>query len=175
MVKKEKEKEKRESTALKLDLKETLTAIDNRDYNYYNSLSDEMKKKYVGFVLIRFISSAQNQGRNHEYFLYAVNDIVNRNFFTISKNHPELIHLLLCVCGRGSTIHGDKVYHKWIANKKSSIAWTELFHEKYGKLSELEIKILKNNHTEEEIYQIAMNLGKTEKEANDYVKSFQKT
>jgi hypothetical protein len=152
----------------KLELTKTLDAFDRRNYDYYNSLPDELKKEYSPFILMRFMSSAPNQGSNHEYFLYAVNEIVNGEFWLLSK-YPDLLHLLLCVCGQG-----NKVYHKWIPNKKvKKSKWLDVFKDKYKDLSELEIKILKKNYTEEEIYNLAMALGKTEKEANEYVKSFE--
>src|ERR1700676_1664475 len=85
----------------KLELTKTLDAFDRRNYDYYNSLPDELKKEYSPFILMRFMSSAPNQGSNHEYFLYAVNEIVNGEFWLLSK-YPDLLHLLLCVCGQGN-------------------------------------------------------------------------
>ena len=154
----------------KLDLAKTLEAFDRRDYNYYENLSDEMKKQYAAFVLMRFMSSAPNQGSNHEYFLYAVNEFVNEEFWLLSK-YPDLQHLLLCLCGTGR-----KQFHKWTRNKKSTKAkWIELFKESHKDLSDLEIKILRKNHTEEEIYNLAMGLGKSEKEASEYAENFKKS
>jgi len=154
----------------KLDLVKTLEAFDRRDYNYYAALPEEFKKQYAAFVLMRFLSSAPNQDRNHEYFLYAVNEIVNKDFWDLSK-YPDLQHLLLCLCGTGR-----KQYHKWIPNSKVKKAtWTELFKDKYKDLSDQEIKILKKTHTEDDIYDLAMSLGKSDKEITEYVKSFSET
>ena len=154
----------------KLDLSKTLEAFDQRNYNYYETLPDELKKQYSAFVLMRFMSSAPNQGSSHEYFLYAVNEFVNEEFWLLSK-YPDLQHLLLCLCGTGR-----KQFHKWIPNKKSSKSkWLELFKDKYKDLSDIEIKIIKKNHTEEDIFNLSMNIGKTEKEAAEYVKSFKET
>jgi len=161
-------KEKDKSPAKpKLDLPKTLEAFDRRNYNYYETLPEEFKKQYSAFVLMRFMSSAPNQDRNHEYFLYAVNELVNKNFWDLSK-YPDLQHLLLCSCGTGR-----KQFHKWIPNKKiKKMKWIELFAEKYKDLSDLEIKILKKTHTKDDIYEMSMSLGKTDKEAEEYAQSF---
>jgi hypothetical protein len=83
------------------------------------------------------------------------------------SKYPDLQHLLLCLCGTGK-----KTFHKWIPNKKESVKWVELFKETYKDLSDLEIKILKKNHSENDIYEIALGLGKSEKEAKEYVENF---
>lgn len=151
----------------KLELSKTLEAFDRRDYDYYNSLPDDLKKQFAPFVLMRFMSSAPNQGGMHEYHLQMVNHFINKEFWLLSKQ-PEFQHLLLCLCGTGK-----KQFHRWIAaNNKRNIKWIELFKEKYKDLSDLEIKVIKKNHTEEDILNLALEFGKTELEAKEYVKSF---
>ena len=63
-------------------------------------MSDDEKKKYAAVVLMRFMSSAPNQGGLHDFHLNAINDVVNENFWALSK-HPELQHMLMSVCGIG--------------------------------------------------------------------------
>jgi hypothetical protein len=151
----------------KLELSKTLEAFDRRNYDYYNSLPDELKKQFAPFVLMRFMSSAPNQGGMHEYHIQMVNHFINKEFWLLSK-YTDFQHLLLCLCGTGK-----KQFHKWIpANSKKNVKWLELFKERYNDLSDLEIKILKKNNTEQDILNLAMDMGKTKTEANEYVKSF---
>jgi hypothetical protein len=161
-------KEKDKSPAKpKLELSKTLEAFDRRNYDYYNSLPDDLKKQFAPFVLMRFMSSAPNQGGMHEYHLQLVNHFINKEFWLLSK-HPDFQHLLLCLCGTGS-----KQFHKWIpANSKKNVKWLELFKEKYNNLSDLEIKIIAKTHDEQDILTLAMQMGKTDSEAQEYVKSF---
>lgn len=154
----------------KLELSKTLEAFDRRNYDYYDSLPDELKKQFAPFVLMRFMSSAPNQSGMHEYHLQMVNHFINKEFWLLS-NHKDFQHLLLCLCGTGK-----KQFHKWIAaNNKKNIKWVELFKEQYSDLSDLEIKILAKKNTPEDIETLALELGKSDSEIEDYVKSFKET
>ncbi len=104
----------------KLDLSQVLYNLDTRNKAFYSNLSDEEKKGYTPLILMRFMSSAPNQGGLHEYHLEAVNEIVNRDFWSLSK-HPELQHKLLSICGVGK-----KQFHSWIPNSKKQTK-TKLF------------------------------------------------
>src|ERR1700756_3326032 len=99
-------KKKKEST---LTLQMELPAMDFRDMNFYANLSDEHKKEISLWLLMRYMSSSQN---NTEYHLMMVNDMVNHNFSSLSK-HPELQWKLLAMCGTKR-----KQFHPWIAPPK---------------------------------------------------------
>lgn len=149
-----------------LNLSKTLEAFDRRDYSYYEKLPDDFKKQFAPFVLMRFMSCSATQA-SHEYFLQVVNFFVNRDFWTLSK-YPDFQHLLLCLCGTGT-----KHYHKWIANKqKKKEAWVDLYKEKYPSINLDEIEILKKNLTPDDIFQLSIDLGKSNVEAKEFVKSF---
>ena len=150
----------------KLDLSTTLTAIDRKDYDYYNNLSDDYKKLYTAFVLMRFMSSATNSGGLHDYHVQMINDYVNADFWILSK-YPDLQHKLLCLCGIGT-----KQFHKWIPNKKEKKPkWVDLVIQNNSSLNIEEIEILKKIYTYDDIFNIAVQLGKSDKEAKEYAKS----
>lgn len=96
----------------KLDLGKTLRAIDTKDKDYYDSLSTEEKKGFAPVVLMRYMSSASDSNDEHAYHLIAMNDLVNVNFWELSK-HPELLHKLMC-----SAAIGSERFHKWIPGLK---------------------------------------------------------
>lgn len=126
--------------AYKLDLQTVLQAIDRKDLDFYDRLTDEEKKAYVPLVLMRFISSLTDQNRNVAYAVIATNDVVNIGFWSLSK-HPELQHKLLCVAGLGG-----KQYRPWIAAKKGRKAnkinaW---LLERYPDLNDDELDLLKD-------------------------------
>ena len=84
--------------AEKLDLfKRVLPALDKRKKNFYNSLTDDEKKQYSPFIIMRYMSSNGN-GSSHEMSILDANDWVNKHFWVLSKEHKELQHLLLCLC-----------------------------------------------------------------------------
>lgn len=151
----------------RLDLSTTLLAIDRKDYAYYSNLSDDLKKQYSAFILLRFMSSATNSGGMHEWHVQMINDYVNSDFWTLSK-YPDLQHMLLCLCGTGT-----KQYHKWIPNKKEKQEkWIELIKIVNPSINRDEIEILRKEYTYDYIFDLATKLGKTDKEAKEYKISF---
>lgn len=102
----EESKTKKEST---LTLAMELPAMDYRNLNFYNNLSDEHKKEISLWILMRYMSSSQNDAELH---LTLVNGVVNKNFSVIAK-HPELQWKLLAICGTNK-----KQFHPWIAPGK---------------------------------------------------------
>lgn len=166
MVKK-KSKDNDEKT--KLDLATTLLAIDRKDYTYYNNLSDEYKKLYTPFILMRFMSSATNSGGMHDYHLHMMNEYLNSEFWVLNK-YPDFQHLLMCLCGVGT-----KQYHKWIKCKRErkESKWIELLRLSSPSLNRDEIEILRRAYTAKDIADIARANGKSDKEAKEYAKSFE--
>ena len=81
-----------------IPLKEIMAAIDKKDRNFYNNLSDEQKKAFSAWMMMRYCSSVQ--GRDAANYIYMTNELVNYQFSEVSK-HPELQWLLLSACGVG--------------------------------------------------------------------------
>jgi hypothetical protein len=134
-------KAKKKASTLTLDME--LPAMDFRNMNFYRDLSDEHKKEIGMWLLMRFMSSSQNQAAHH---LMMVNDVVNHNFSALTK-HPELQWKLLALCGTGK-----KQYHPWIAPprgiKKNKLEEELLSHYPLLKDDELEL-ILSLNSAED--------------------------
>ena len=158
-----------------LPLKDVLYALDTRNYNYYKNLPDELKKKYSPFILSQFMSSAVNTGGLHEFHVQMVNYFVNSNLWDLSK-HPELQHLLLCLCGTGS-----KQFHKWISakNKTKMPIWVELFQAEQrnnglGLLNKQELYILSKTIDSDQIYDMAVAQGYENTVAKKYQDSLVK-
>lgn len=105
-------------TDVKLDKKDNilplaleLAGMDFKDKDFYSDLTDDQKKVISLWVLMRYMSSSQNDA---DYHLTMVNDVVNTNFAVISK-HPELQWKLLAICGTGK-----KQFHSWIPPGKKA-------------------------------------------------------
>ena len=75
-----------------------MAAIDKKDRNFYNNLTDEGKKAFSAWMMMRYCSSVQ--GKDATNYIYMTNELVNFQFSEVSK-HPELQWLLLSACGVG--------------------------------------------------------------------------
>jgi hypothetical protein len=75
-----------------------MAAIDKKDRNFYNNLTDEGKKAFSAWMMMRYCSSVQ--GRDAANYIFMTNELVNYQFSEVSK-HPELQWLLLSACGTG--------------------------------------------------------------------------
>ena len=157
--------------AKKLSIKEEMRAIDQRDFGWYNSLSEDEKKELSLFVLMRFVSSTQNKVNEiNEHYLTTVNDAVNVHFSSLYK-HPELQHRLLQLAGIGSN-----QFHKWIPpgkKKKSNAINTkllELLASLYPHLKNDEIELMASKMTTNDIKNFLIDAGIEKDKMKSYLK-----
>jgi len=148
----------------KLALGKVLDALDNRNISFYDTLSDDEKKEFQPFVLMRFMSSSSNSPIESKYSLISTNEIVNKHFWDLSKE-KELHARLLSACGLGS-----KQRHDWITGTKST----------KDIVSEFIKMVLKNqgwnaNNTEIRLYISNINGDELEDLCNEYGKSKEDT
>jgi hypothetical protein len=68
-----------------IELKEVMGALDKRKRDWYDNLTDEKRKAFSPWMMMRYASSVQ--GRNAAHYLLMVNDLVNKDFSSISR-HP---------------------------------------------------------------------------------------
>lgn len=140
-VQEEEIKQKKKESTLTLAME--LPAMDYRNMNFYKDLSVEHKKEISLWLLMRYMSSCQNDA---EYHLMMVNDLVNNNFSNLSK-HPELQWKLLALCGTNK-----KQYHPWIVPpkgvKKNRVESAILAHFPLMKDDELELLLKINTQSD---------------------------
>ena len=156
----------------KLSIKEELRAIDCRDFGWWDSLTEEEKKKIGLWQLMRFTSSVNSSVNEiEEHYLISVNEFVNVNF-NILKNEPQLQHRLLQVVGVGSA-----QYHGWVAPPKQlkkaktkNKKLLEFFKEVYLNLSLEEIDMILAGSTKAEIKEKLLEYGLTDKEIKALIK-----
>jgi len=157
----------------KLDLTTVLNVLDTGDKNYYSNLSDEDKKLYTPLVLMRYMSSLPNQSEYKEYCLMAVNDLVNIGFWTLSKNHTELQHLLLCITGTKKR----KQYRQWIPNKRAaskSKSIDDFLIEMNPGINQDELEILKSGYDEKSFKQLLLDSGISDQRVKSLHDDFKK-
>jgi hypothetical protein len=97
----------------KLDIVNEMKVFDQKDRTFYDNLTDEERKKFSTYLMIRWGSSVQGSKELQEFYVIATNERLNKHFFNIGK-HPKLQWLL------ATTVSPDMgaVRHQWIAPKK---------------------------------------------------------
>ena len=97
----------------KLPLNTVLAAIDKKDYDFYDRLTDEHKKQVAPFLLNRYVSIVKGNADLAAYYLMAGNQRVNCTYFELAK-HPKLVWQLLCTVSPGMGTQ----FHQWVGHKK---------------------------------------------------------
>lgn len=132
----------------KLSIKSEMSAIDRKNRNWWDSLSDEEKKKVSPWVLMRYASSVKHDiDAFEEHYLEFTNELVNVHFNTL-RHHTQLQIQLLQVVGLGK----DQ-FHPWIApgRKGKTNKNLKFFAEKYPHLNDDELNIYASQFTEKEV------------------------
>ena len=71
----------------KLSINNEMAVFDRKDRDFYNSLTDDERKKFSNYLMIRYGSSVQGSRDLQEFYLIACNERLNKHFFTINR-HP---------------------------------------------------------------------------------------
>lgn len=123
----------------KLSIANEMAQFDRKNRNFYDELTDEEKKKFSNYLMIRWGSSVQGSQDLQEFYVIATNERLNKHFFSINK-HPKLQWLCATSVSPGMGTHR----HTWIAPKKKEAGATgfkkqlaELFPNK--KMDEIEL------------------------------------
>lgn len=90
-----------------------MAAYDRKDRDYYDKFTDEQKKKFSTYLMLRYGASVSGNADLQAYYLMATNKFVNKHFFDLN-NHTKLQWLM---CTTVSPNMG-KQFHYWLAAKK---------------------------------------------------------
>jgi len=142
-----------------------MAAIDKKDRGFYNRLTDEQKKAFSAWMMMRYTSSVQ--GKNSAYYIYMTNELVNRDFSDISK-HPELQWLLLSACGSGKVEYHPYLKPPNARKKKDKVS--EFLSNIYPLLKDDEIALIIKLNTTDELKEFAKTHGYEDKEIKEIFK-----
>jgi hypothetical protein len=151
--------------AAKLDIKRELKAVDTKDYDFYDNLTDEEKKSFSPYILMRYVSNVQNDRDVQEWFIEETNNRVNINHWELSKNHKALLWKLFA-----STGTGVPAYHPYLAaGKKQKVNKIEkLLSELYPAMKIADIKFLAKTMSRQDIEELFDNMGFDKKQRKEY-------
>lgn len=99
----------------KLNIGNEMHCFDRKDRGFYDSLSEEERRKFSNYLMIRWGSTVEGSRDLQEFYVIATNERLNKNFFAINR-HPKLQWLTATTVSPGLGTHR----HTWIPVKKKA-------------------------------------------------------
>jgi len=149
----------------KLDIKRELGAVDRKDYSFYDNLTDEERKAFSPYVLMRYTANVQGDRDIQEWFLETTNELVNKNHWDLSKNHKGLLWKLFAASGAGVP-----AYHPYLAagKKEKANKIEKLLCELYPAKKMDEIKLLASMMDKKDKDELFDMMGFDKKQRKEY-------
>jgi hypothetical protein len=150
--------------AAKLDIKRELQAVNSKNYDFYDNLTDEEKKTFAPYILMRYVSNPQNRDAQ-EWCVERANEYVNKNHWLLSKNHKSLLWKLYAAAGLGMNLN----YQYLAAGKKEKANKIEkLLVELYPAMKMEEIKMLSSMMSDQDKEELFDKMGFDNKKRKEY-------
>jgi hypothetical protein len=100
------------------NLFDALAAMDKKDYDYYDRLTEEQQKKFVPYMMTHWMSAIKGSVKDSKYYVLSTNEYANKHLFNEHvQKHPKLQWLMLCC----SSPDKGKQFHKWIPHLGSKV------------------------------------------------------
>ena len=99
----------------KLSIGNEMAQFDSKNREFFDELTDEEKKKFSPFLMIRYGSSVSGGRDLQEFYLIATNERLNKKFFAVNTaQHKKLQWLMATSVSPGL----GNFRHNWIAPRK---------------------------------------------------------
>jgi len=149
----------------KLDIKRELNGVDRKQYDFYDNLTDEEKKAFSPYILMRYTSNVQGDRDIQEWFLEMTNECVNKNHWDLSKNHKALLWKLFAATGAGVNC-----YHPYLAagKKEKANKIEKLLAELYPAMKMEDIKIMASMMDKSDKEELFDKMGFDKKQRKEY-------
>jgi len=149
----------------KLDIKRELNALDQKNYNFYANLTDDERKVFSPYILMRYAASVQGDRDTQEWFLENTNDFVNKNHWQLSKNHKALLWKLFAATGTGVNC-----YHPYLkaGTKEKANKIEKLLCELYPAMKMLDIKAMASMMDKKDKEELFDKMGFDKKQRKEY-------
>ncbi len=133
----------------KLNITNEMLQFDRKNRDFYDSLTDEERKKFSNYLMIRWGSSVQGSSDLQAFYIISTNERLNKNFFALAK-HPKL--QWLCATTVSPGLGSQK--HQWVSLKKregESNSHKKKIAELYPHLSYDDIELLAKINTKKDV------------------------
>ena len=131
--------------------------FDRKNRLFYDSLTDEERKKFSNYLMIRWGSSIQGSAELQGYYLQSSNHYINKHFFNINR-HPKL--QWLCATAVSPDLGTQR--HQWIAPKKKEAGASGIrkqIAELFPHLKDDEVELMSKINTKKDIDAYLKQLG----------------
>ena len=137
-----------------------MAAYDRKDRAYYDKFSDEQRKQFSTYLMLKYGANVGGSADMQAYYLMATNERVNKHFFDINR-HPKLQWL---ACTSVSPQMGNQ-FHYWLkGKKKEGDNKSQKFLAKlYPAMKQDEINLLAQLNDKRDIADLARSLGYDDK------------
>ncbi len=126
----------------KLGIASEMAALDGKDREFYDSLSEEEKKKFTTFLMLRWGSCVSGSSELQAYYLLSTNAKLNKDYFAISDTkHKKLNWLTVSTISPGM----GNMRHQWLAGpkrKSSNSKISRFFADLYPDMKEDDIAVM---------------------------------
>lgn len=146
----------------KLSIHNEMAQFDNKNRRFYDELTDEERKKFSNYLMIRWGSAIQGSQEMQEYYVQSTNHYLNKNFFAINR-HPKLQWLCATAVSPGMGTQR----HQWIAPKKKESANNEVkkfLVEHFPAMKMSDIEVLSKLVTKKDIKEYQAQNGHSDKD-----------
>ena len=141
----------------KLSINNEMAQFDKKNRDFYDSLTDDERKKFSNFLMNRYGSTVQGSRDLQEFYLISCNERLNKHFFAINK-HPKLQWLCATAVSPGLGTHR----HQWIAPKKKEAGASGIrkqIAELFPHLKDDEVELMAKINTKKDIDAYLKELG----------------
>jgi hypothetical protein len=144
-----------------LSIANEMAAFDRKDREYYDKFTDEERKKFSTYLMLRYGASVEGSAELQEWYLRATNERVNVNFFDIGR-HPKLQWLLCTSVGPGM----GRQRHYWLSTKKKegNNKASKFLAKLYPNMKSDEIELLAKINDNNDIKAFARSMGMEDKD-----------
>lgn len=142
----------------KLSIQNEMAQFDRKNRQFYRELTDDERKKFSNYLMIRWGSAVQGSQDLQEFYLIATNQRLNKHFFNLSR-HPQLQWLCATTVSPGLGTHR----HVWIAPKKKEPAAGSIkkqLAELFPHLKDDEIEVMAEINTKKDIEAYVKAMGR---------------
>ena len=148
----------------KLDIFNEMKQFDNKNRDFYDELTDEEKKKFSSFLMIRWGSSVNGVTDLQHFYLVATNERLNKHFFNIpgsaERDHRKLQWLIATTVSPGM----GSMRHNWISNKKKEgDGIQKQIAQLFPHLKDDEVELMAKLNTEKDVKEYLKQLGQDTK------------
>lgn len=140
-----------------------MSAFDSKKRDFIETLSEEERKEFSSYMMIRWGAAVQGIPELEEYYLVSCNEKLNKNFFDISASKHEKLQWLSATTispGMGNQ------YHPWISLKKkeSDSKIVKFLRNFYPTMKDDELELMAQINDKDDLKKLATQHGWTDKD-----------